>query len=199
MKLNQMTGWFSVLTTAGCLLAALPAQGQFGGLLNKIPGVGGGAVVDGGAFLKQLSPGAADFAKAYSLYYEGLGESDKATKLATKAKALRDGGDQFDKAANVLMEGARTNIQEILKQKTEFDDQARAKFSEGNKAFREGMVKWTVVSAAVSYVLAKNPKAALTNPDLALAATACVKGLGEMTKFVGVMEEVSKAKREANK
>jgi hypothetical protein len=199
MKLNQMTGWFSVLTIAGCVLATLPAEGQLGGFGAKVPGVAGGAAVNGGAFLKQLSPGAADFAKAYSLYYEGLGDSDNATKLATKAKALSDGGDQFDKAAHVLMEGARTNIQEILKQKKDFDDQARAKFSDGNKAYREGVVKWTVVSAAVSDVLAKNPKAALTNPDLALAATACVKGLGEMTKFVGVMEKVSKAKREANK
>ena len=97
------------------------------------------------------------------------------------------------------MEGALTNIQEILKQKKEFDDQARAKFSEGNKAYREGMVKWAVVSAAVSDVLAKNPKAGLTNPDLTLAAAACVKGLGDMTKFVGIMEQVSKAKSEANK
>ena len=42
MKLNQMTGWFSVMTIAGCLLAALPARGQLGGFGTKIPGLGGG-------------------------------------------------------------------------------------------------------------------------------------------------------------
>jgi hypothetical protein len=198
MKLNQTTRWFSVMTIAGCLLAALPAWGQLGGFGTKIPGVGGSVAVDGGAFLKQLTPGAADFAKAYSLYCEGLGLATNAASLAKLSEQLNNGG-QFDKAANVLMEGARTNIQEILKQKKEFDDQARAKFSEGNKAYREGLVKWTVVSAAVSDVLAKNPKAGLTNPDLTLAAAACVKGLGDMTKFVGIMEQVSKAKSDANK
>ena len=196
MKVNQMSGWFSLLTIAGCVLAALPAQGQLGGL--RVPGLGGGPAVDGGAFLKQLSPGAADFAKAYSLYYEGLGFASNAVPLKDLSEQLNNGG-QFDKAANVRMEGALTNITEILKQKKEFDDQARAKFSEGNKAYREGMVKWAVVSAAVSDVLAKNPKAGLTNPDLTLAAAACVKGLGDMTKFVGIMEQVSKAKSEANK
>jgi hypothetical protein len=198
MKLNEMTGWFSALTIAGCLLGALPARGQLGGLGTKIPGVGVSVAVDGAAYLKQLTPGAADFAKAYSLYYEGLGLTTNAIALAKLSEQLSGGG-QFDKAANSLMEGARTNIQEVVNKAKEFDDQARAKFSEGNKVFRVGVAKWTVVSASVSAVLAKDPKAGLTNPDLTLAAAACVKGLGDMTKFVDVMEKVSKVKSEASK
>ena len=43
--------------------------------------------MDGGAFLKQLTPGAADFAKAYSLYYEGLGLATNAVSLTRFVRA----------------------------------------------------------------------------------------------------------------
>jgi hypothetical protein len=185
-----------VKTVAIALTVAYPMTGvaQFGalgGIAKKAVG-GGGEAADGAGFLKQLTPGAVKFAKAYALYYEALGNTEGATKLKVAAEQLEKGG-AVSKDQQGLLDKSRKEIAKIANSKP-LDEAAIAKWKEANAMYTQGLGEWGVVSGLVSAALASDPKAALTNPELGLAATMCVKGLKDLSGFI----EISRAKTNEN-
>jgi len=179
-------------------LAPTNSQAQFGSLSKSLTGGGGDASVDGAGLLKKLTPGGIKFAQAYAKYYDGLGNADAAAKLNALADEIQKGG-TLSKDQSKVMDNARKEITKTLKEKGGQDDAAKAKFKEGNALYREGLAEWAVVSAAVAMALQNDPSAALTKPELGLAAGMCVKGLKDLTGFLEIACAVSGEKKEVEK
>ncbi|MEY4325361.1 MAG: hypothetical protein RIS24_1532 [Verrucomicrobiota bacterium] len=190
-----------VKTVAIALTVAYPMTGvaQFGalgGIAKKAVG-GGGEAADGAGFLKQLTPGAVKFAKAYALYYEALGNTEGATKLKVAAEQLEKGG-AVSKDQQGLLDKSRKEIAKIANSKP-LDEAAIAKWKEANAMYTQGLGEWGVVSGLVSAALASDPKAALTNPELGLAATMCVKGLKDLSGFIEISRATTNENNEQKK
>jgi hypothetical protein len=82
------------------------------------------------------------------------------------------------------------------------NEEAKAKWKEGNALYRKGMAEWTVISAAVAMVIKQNPTAVATQPELGMAAGLCVKGLKDMSGYLeiaaakaGEQKELAKSER----
>lgn len=187
----------AIALTVAYPMTGVAQFGALGGIAKKAAG-GGGAVVDGAGFLKQLTPGAVKFAKAYSLYYEALGNTEGATKLKVAAEQLETGG-AVSKESQGLLDSSRKEIAKIAKDSKPFDEAANAKWKEANAMYTQGLGEWVVVSGLVSAALASDPKAALTNPELGLAATMCVKGIKDLSGFLDIANSKTKEKKEQNK
>lgn len=185
----------AIALTVAYPMTGVAQFGALGGIAKKAAG-GGGAAVDGAGFLKQLTPGAVKFAKAYALYYEALGDTEGATKLKVAAEQLEKGG-AVSKDQQGLLDSSRKDI--AKKNIKPFDEAANAKWKEANAMYTQGLGEWVVVSGLVSAALANDPKAALTNPELGLAATMCVKGIKDLSGFIEIAKSKTKEKNEQNK
>jgi hypothetical protein len=97
------------------------------------------------------------------------------------------------------MDDARKKILDATTQAKDFNDESKAKWKEANGLYGQGLVEWTVVSATVALALKDNPSAALTQPELGLAAGLCVKGLKDLTGFLGVAKAKSDLQKEMAK
>ena len=187
----------AIALTVAYPMTGVAQFGALGGIAKKAAG-GGGEAVDGAGFLKQLTPGAVKFAKAYALYYEALGNTEGATKLKVAAEQLEKGG-AVSKDQQGLLDSSRKEIAKVAKGSKPFDEAANAKWKEANAMYTQGLGEWGVVSALVSAALAKDPKAALTNPELGLAATMCVKGIKDLSGFIEIAKSKTKEKNEQDK
>lgn len=200
MKINQNI----IKTVALSMAVVFPLTGvaQFGalgGIAKKAVGGGaGGEAADGAGLLKQLTPGAIKFAKAYALYYEALGKTEDATKLKAAAEQLEKGG-AISKEQQALLDGSRKAITKYSKEGKAIDEAAAAKWKEANAMYTAGLGEWGVVAGVVSAALASDPKAALTNPELGLAATMCVKGLKDLSGFIEIARAKTNEKKEQDK
>ena len=187
----------AIALTVAYPMTGVAQFGALGGIAKKAAG-GGGEAVDGAGFLKQLTPGAVKFAKAYSLYYEALGNTVKATELKVAAEQLEKGG-AVSKDQQKLLDKSRKEIAKDPAKSKRFDEAANAKWKEANAMYTQGLGEWVVVSGLVSAALANDPKAALTNPELSLAATMCVKGIKDLSGFIEIAKSKTKEKNEQDK
>ena len=192
-----------ILIAAATLALALtlPASShaQFGGLLKKAGGGGGDAgAADGAALLKQLTPGAVKFNQAYAKYYESLGDTTNAANMKAQADQLEKGG-SLTKEQSALMDENRKKIAAAAKTAGASDDAAKAKWKEANGLYAQGLLEWGAVSTAVALALKNNPSAALTQPELGLAAGLCVKGMKDLTGFLQIAKARSGTQGELDK
>lgn len=170
-----------------------------GGIGKKaVGGADAAAAVDGGALLRQLTPGAVKFAKSYALYYEALGDVEKAARLNAAAEQLGNGG-ALSKESQVQLDEARKDIAKLAKSAKAFDEAATGKWKEANKLYATGLAEWTVVSGTVAAAIKSDPKAVATNPELGLAAGLCVKGLKDLAGFIEIARARANEKDEQGK
>lgn len=172
--------------------------GALGGALgNKVKDSG---QANGGEFnIAQLTPGGIKILKAYGYYFESYGKAEAAAKVRGAAEILENGG-KFDKAMKNLMDGSMKELRELGKKEAVPTEEQKALRKKGSDLVKEAVVEWGVVAGTVSAVLAQDPSAALTNPELGIAAALCVKGLGDQTKLMlFVLGEDRKEKKERKK
>lgn len=186
----------AAVTLAVAVTVSTTSQAQLGGILKKKEpaGAGSAGAADGASFLKQMTPGAIKFTQAYGKYSEALGDTEHAAKMKVLADVMEKGG-VLTKGQSKEMDDARKKISDATKQAKDFNDESKAKWKEATGLYSQGLVEWTVVSAAVAMALKDNPSAALTQPELGLAAGLCVKGLKDLTGFL----EIAKAKSDMQK
>lgn len=199
--MKTSTLFTKIVALSLAVLFPLTGAAQFGGLggiAKQATGGGGGAAVDGAGFLKQLTPGAVKFTKAYSLYFEALGDSERAAKLKLAAEQLETGG-VVTKDHQKVMDQALKDLTALNKKKDALGEAAKAKYKEANAMYLEGLAEWGVVSALVSTAIAQDPKAALTNPELGLAAAMCVKGIKDLSGYIKVAQARSDDNNEQKK
>lgn len=164
-------------------LAALGGLGgALGGALGSKaspPGEGNA----GGFNIAQLTPGGIKLLKAYGYYAESYDMLELATKVRASAQELENGG-TFTKAIKTEMDNARKELTKKAKGEKGATDQQKELRKKGSDLVKEAVVEWGIVAATVSVALSQDPKAALTNPELGIAAALCVKGLADQTKLM---------------
>lgn len=198
MKIQKVL--IAAVTLAVAVTLPTTSQAQLGGLLKKkeAAGAGSAGAADGASLLKQLTPGAIKFTQAYAKYSEALGDTENAAKMKVLADVMEKGG-VLTKGQAKEMDDARKKILDATTQAKDFNDESKAKWKEANGLYGQGLVEWTVVSATVALALKDNPSAALTQPELGLAAGLCVKGLKDLTGFLGVAKAKSDLQKEMAK
>lgn len=171
--------------------------GALGGVLGNKAKESGQAN-DGGFNIAQLTPGGIKILKAYGYYFESYGKAEAAGKMRAAAEALEKGG-TFDKATKKLMDSGMKELRELGKKEAVPTEEQKALRKKGSDLVKEAVVEWGVVAGTVSAVLAQDPSAALTNPELGIAAALCVKGLGDQIDLAAfVLGEDKKEKKARN-
>jgi hypothetical protein len=191
-------------TLALALTLSSSVQAQLGGIGKKkdapsTAAKGGEAEVSGAEFLKKLTPGAIKFTQAYGKYYEALGDAGNAAKMQALAEQLETGG-TITKDQQKMLDGGLKGVKEAAKQGDLANEEAKAKWKEGNKLYRLGLAEWVTISTSVALVIKNNPTAVASQPELGMAAGLCVKGLKDLTGYleiaaakVGEQKEMDKA------
>lgn len=140
----------SVVAVTVLALGALSAHAGFGGLVSKVPGLGGGssgaASVDVGALKESvnakadgLSIAKGQLIEAELLYAEALGLKEKADAIMSAATGIKEGGTAATKMTSDQMEKVTDGLKDIMpKAEAEvapLTDEQKQKFREGHIAF----------------------------------------------------------------
>jgi len=179
-----------------CLLV-WPANGQFGGLGKKLPGIvpsGGGVDIsaDVTAINQNLTPASKLLEEASALYQEALGLKKEAAKGKVKQSDLPDlvptqhvVKDEVP-AIQTRMEQWNQQLNEEQKQKC---GQAHAKLTEGTAALA---LVAAPTALAIKKVTDSDPKGMLLRPDLASLGLLCAKDSAKLMSFVKVATDFNK-------